>query len=242
MLDNMENMKILSVLHITSKPFSKEESRKVSCLSIRVCGTVRYTFDNREIVVNSGEMIFLPKGSRYVFEKISDEDTVATIISIEGDFGEATPAVYSVKNFYGAGNVMYHFADMWNFGTQSQRFQCISLLYSLLSYISGQEALCYHYKKRFGVIEPAVTYLNKHIYDSELQIDKLHLLCGISHTYFRKVFISRFGSSPKNYVVIKRLSYAKTVIDSGEFTTVKELAQMAGYNDPLYFGKIFKKH
>ena len=37
-------------------------------------------------------------------------------------------------------------------------------------------------------------------------------------------------------------SYAKAIIESGEFSTIKELAQMVGYNDSLYFGKIFKQH
>jgi len=31
-------------------------------------------------------------------------------------------------------------------------------------------------------------------------------------------------------------------VGSGEFTTVKELASMVGYKDPLYFGKVFKQH
>ncbi len=242
MFADMENLKILSVLHKTSKPFAKVESRKASAFSIRVCGAIKYSFDDREIVVNEGEMIFLPKGSCYEYKKVSEEDTVGTIINIEGEFGEIRPFVWSVKDFYDIDYIMYHMADMWKFGSQSQRYQCLSLLYGLLSYISNADELQYLGKKKFSVIEPAVSYLQKHIYDCELQIDKLHLLCGVSHTYFRKIFIARFGTCPKNYVVSKRLSYAKTIIDSGEFNTVKELAQMAGYKDPLYFGKAFKKH
>ena len=73
-------------------------------------------------------------------------------------------------------------------------------------------------------------------------MDELHKLCGVSNAYFRRIFIARFGMSPKKYVVGKRLSYAKSIIDSGEFSTVKELALLVGYKDPLYFGKVFKKH
>ena len=73
-------------------------------------------------------------------------------------------------------------------------------------------------------------------------MDELHQLCSISHTYFRKIFVSKFGVSPKNYVVTKRLSYAKSIIDSGEFSTVKELSLTVGYKDPLYFGKVSKQH
>lgn len=242
MFEHIENLKVLSALHQTSKPCGMVESRKAYSFSFRVQGAVQYFFEDKNIVVNEGEMIFLPKGSRYEYKKVSEEDTVGTIINMEGDFGEVHPACYSVKDFYDADYIMYHFADLWKFGNQSQKYKCLSLVYSLLSYISNLELLQYQDKKKFNVIEPAVTYLQHHIYDCDLKIDELHRLCSISDTYFRKIFIARFGMCPKNYVIGKRVSYAKSIIDSGEFNTVKELALMVGYKDSLYFGKVFKQH
>ena len=40
----------------------------------------------------------------------------------------------------------------------------------------------------------------------------------------------------------KRVAHAKSIIDSGDFVSVKELALTVGYKDPLYFGKVFKMH
>ena len=48
------------------------------------------------------------------------------------------------------------------------------------------------------------------------------------------------GLNPKEYVVEKRLSHAKVIIESGEMDTVKQLALSVGYDDPLYFSKAFK--
>ncbi len=242
MFNNIENLKIISVLHQTSKPYGKVESRKAYSFSIRARGSVQYTFDDRTITVNEGEMLFFPKGSRYEYKKLSEEDTVGTIINIDGDFGETSPSWYSIKDFYGADYIMYHFADLWKFGTQSQKYECLSLMYGLLAYVSNIEAQMYQDKKKSDVIEPAAVYLQSHIYDCDLKIDELHRLCGVSDTYFRKLFIARFGTPPKSYVLGKRISYAKSIIDSGEFNTVKELALTVGYKDPLYFGKVFKQH
>ncbi len=242
MFENIENLKILSVLHKKSNASGRMTSRPAHSFSVRVSGSMQYVFDDKTILVNKGEMMFLPKGSRYEYKKASEEDTVATIINMEGDFGDVSPVCFPIKDFFDADCISYHFADMWKFGNQSQKYQCISLMYSLLSYISNLEALEYQDKKKFDVIEPAVSYLKKHIYDCDLKIDELHRLCGVSNTYFRKIFIARFGLSPKNYVIGKRLSYAKSIIDSGEFSTVKELSLMVGYKDPLYFGKSFKQH
>ena len=242
MFNNIENLKIISVLHHTTKPHGKVESRKAYSFIIRVRGSMQYFFEDRTLILNEGEMIFLPRGCSYEYKKVSDEDAIATIINIDGDFGDMGVSCYSIKDFYDANYIMYHFADLWNFGAQSQKYHCMSLLYGLLAYVTGQESLKYQEKKKLDLIEPAVIYLQRHIYDDSLKIDELHCLCGISDTYFRKLFIARFGTSPKNYVINKRLALAKSIIDGGEFNTVKALALAVGYNDPLYFGKVFRQH
>lgn len=242
MFENVENLNVVSVVHKKSKPCGKVESRRAYSFSIRVCGSVQYCFDDKTILVNEGEMIFLPKGSRYEYKIVSEEESVGTIINLEGDFGDISPSCYSIKDFYDSDCIMYHFADLWKFGSQSQKYQCLSLLYGLLAYVSNLDCLQYEDKKKINRIETAMNYLQHHIYDCDLKIDELHRLCGISHTYFRKIFIAKFGVSPKKYVINKRISYAKSIIDSGEFSTVKELALLVGYKDPLYFGKVFKQH
>jgi len=242
MLDNIENLKIISVFHKKINPHGKIESRNYHTFIIRVSGCVQYTFDDKTMLSLPGEMIYLPKGSKYDYKKLSEELPVATIINLDGDFGQAQACRYSIKDFHDADNIIYHLADMWKFGSQSQKYKCLSLLYDLLAYISNLDSLEYGDKKKFHVIEPAVSYLQRHIYNCDLKIDTLHRLCGISNTYFRKLFIARFGTSPKNYVINKRTSYAKSIIDSGELVTVKELALTVGYKDPLYFGKVFKRH
>lgn len=47
--------------------------------------------------------------------------------------------------------------------------------------------------------------------------------------------------SPKEYVVTQRISHARFIIESGDFDSIAEVAQLVGYNDPLYFSKAFKK-
>jgi len=242
MLNNIENLKIICVLHHMTKPYGKVESRKANTFIIRVRGSMQYFFEDRTLTLNQGEMIFLPKGCSYEYKKVSEGDAIATIINMEGDFGDMGVSCYSIKDFYNAEYIMHNFADLWKFGSQSQKYECFALLYSLIAYVSNLEELKYQDKKKQSVIEPALAYLQRHIYDSDLKIDELHHLCGVSDTYFRKIFIARFGTSPKNYVLGKRISYAKSIIDSGEFSTVRELALMVGYKDPLYFGKVFKQH
>lgn len=79
------------------------------------------------------------------------------------------------------------------------------------------------------------------MYDCSLNIHKLHNLCDISDTYFRQIFVSKFGTTPQKYITSRRLSHAKSIIDSGDFHTISEVAASVGFSDPLYFSKVFKK-
>ena len=46
--------------------------------------------------------------------------------------------------------------------------------------------------------------------------------------------------TPKQYLVTERILYAKSIIESGDYGSIKEVSEMVGYNDPLYFSKAFK--
>lgn len=242
MFEGVKNLEITSVITKVSSRIGKIDERRVHTFNIRLSGAMEYDFGDKKILVKEGEMIFLPKGSTYINRVVSEEDSACTIINMQGDFGEVLPIRYSLQNFQHIDSFSSNFTDLWNFGNASEKYICISQIYDLLSYICNYESLKYPDKKKFKIIEPAVEYLKKHIYDTNLKIDKLYQLCGISHTYLSKIFLLEFGMSPKEYVIKRRMNHAKVIIDSGEMDSVRQLALSVGYTDPLYFSKVFKSH
>lgn len=242
MFDNIENLKIVSTLHKACKPYSKIENRKTNSFIIRVTGSVLYNFYDNTIHINSGDMIFLPKGITYEYRTLCDEPSIYTSINFDGDFFIGSePKAYSLDSFYEADYISHHFADSWNLGNTAEKYNCLSVFYSLLSYICAIENSSYSEKIKFKMIEPAINYLKEHIYDCSLKSHKLHELCGISNTYFRQIFVLRFGTTPQKYIISSRLSHAKSIIDSGDFNSIGEVSSSVGFNDPLYFSKLFKK-
>jgi AraC-like DNA-binding protein len=124
----------------------------------------------------------------------------------------------------------------------SDKYKCLSVLYDLLSYVSRLDGRDRSKNRKFALIEPALEYLKSHIYSPALRIEKLHKLSGISDTYFRQIFTERFGVSPQQYVLTLRIRHAHSIIESGDFDTVAEVAETVGYTDPLYFSKAYKKY
>lgn len=64
------------------------------------------------------------------------------------------------------------------------------------------------------------------------------------YDYLRKRFKQEVGLTPREYLTELRMKKARTML-AGTFSrefTVNEVAQQCGFEDPLYFSRIFKKH
>ncbi len=240
-IDFTDDVKIISSVHKPSKPYGKIENRLAHGFIFRLKGSAEYFFEGKRVELKSGEFIFLPKGESYEYTVEDNENSLYTSINFQATLTDPSVRVYSFDSFHNAAHIAQTFSEIWNFGSESDKYKCLSLLYDLLSHMVALENLDSDDKRKHRLIEPAVAYLKRHAYDSDLKIEKLHSLCGISDTYFRRIFTSKFGMSPRAYLQNERVSYAKSLIESGDYETVAEVSEAVGYNDPLYFSKAFKK-
>lgn len=242
MFKDIENLKIITITSGTAKHnHTFVQKRKYNSFILRLSGCTRYSFDGFHVDLHPGEIVFLPKGSQYEFNVLTDEPCNYISISFDADTEGAVPASYSFDGYQDADEFINDLYSLWNFGNKSEKYRCYSIFYNLLSYLEELENQDYVDKGKFSIISPAVSYLKSHIYDCDLNIEKLHNLCGISGTYFRDIFESHYGTSPQKYISSKRLSHAKAVIDSGDYSSISEISVSVGYSDPLYFSRAFKK-
>lgn len=236
-----DDVKIVSSFHKNSNPYGKIESRLTHGFIFRTQGKAEYFINGKRIQVNAGEAIFLPKGSAYEYRTEQISGTLYTSINFEANFENPKISVYPTNDFYGTSYITDSFSELWKFGTKADKFKCLSIFYDFLAYVMRLDTLKEEDKTKHNIIEKAIEYLKKNIYSSDLKIANLHSICGISDTYFRKIFKERFNMSPQKYVLYERIAHAKSILESGDFYTVREVALSVGYNDALYFSKAFKK-
>lgn len=241
MINNMENIKILSILKSASVSKKATVHRDVNIFLIRLSGFVRYTFKDKSFDITAGNVIFIPKDSDYVFTKLSDLPCEYISIRFESDTKLPTPSVYSIQEFEQIDELINNLETWWKFGGKSEHYKCYSVFYSFLSYIETRKNVSEFDKKKLSIISPAISYLREHIYDCELKVGALNQICGISNVYFNKIFQDNYGTNPQSFVSSKRLIHAKTIIDSGDYNSISGIAELVGYNDPLYFSRAFKK-
>lgn len=90
------------------------------------------------------------------------------------------------------------------------------------------------------VIDAGLIYMNEH-YDREISLGELAGLCHISPQHFCRVFRQETGMRPMEYLTQKRLLEAKVLLCQTN-KSIAEISRQTGYEDPAYFGTVFKKH
>ncbi len=238
MFGYVEDAKIISSFQKASKLHAVVESRASHAFIFRLTGEAKYYFDGKTLTVREGEVAFLPKGARY---ECTTKDSIYMSINFSAAMENPKIFSFSLESFHGTNYAIESFTELWNFGGDEGKYKCLSIFYDLLSYIARLENMKKIEKKKYRLIEPAIEYLKANVYSPTLRIDKLHALCGISDTYLRRIFKERFQTTPQEYVLTTRLTHAKSILDSGDYESIKEVSELVGYTDPLYFSKAFRK-
>ncbi len=75
---------------------------------------------------------------------------------------------------------------------------------------------------------------------SNLKLEQLAKLCNLSLSSFKREFKKEFEDSPTNYINEKRLEKAKELLSTTDLP-ISEVAYETGFQDSLYFTRLFKK-
>ena len=241
MFENIENLKIHSILKSKSKNKRASIHRDRNIFIIRITGCTQYEFKTKSFDIHPGEVIFIPKDENYMFSKLTDEECKYLSIRFDAKLTNAEPTAYSITEFEQFEELINKMEELWKFGNKAEHYKCYSIFYNFLSYIESRERMTDYDKKKLKILSPAITYIKKNIYNCELKVGELNKLCGISNVYFNKIFNDNFRTTPHKFISTKRLIHAKSILDSGDFESISEVAQSVGYSDPLYFSRAFKR-
>jgi len=84
-------------------------------------------------------------------------------------------------------------------------------------------------------------YIDEHFAESSLSVTEIADNMQISTSYMQAYFKKHKNTTLTKYITQKRVDYAKQMLLNTNLT-ISTIAVKAGFTDPLYFGKIFKKN
>ena len=88
-------------------------------------------------------------------------------------------------------------------------------------------------------IDKATAYFNEH-YSENISVDKYAEKNHYSVSWFIRNFRQYTGSTPMQYILSKRILNAEILLQDPTYN-VTDVSRIVGYDNPLYFSRIFKK-
>lgn len=88
-------------------------------------------------------------------------------------------------------------------------------------------------------VDLAITYFNEN-YNQDISIEKYAASRHMSTCWFIRSFKQFTGVTPMQYILSVRISNAQSLLEETEYN-ITEIGNIVGYENPLYFSRIFKK-
>ena len=231
--------KILSVIQMGwQRVNARAGYRPFHTLSYRLAGSANFFFDEQAPMrVEEGEIVFIPAGMD--FEKHANEGHIIAIHFVSDSDLPKETLRFSPKNSSFFRTEFQQLHTVWSKRNPGYEYESKILLYRILlkmeqEWASGKNAASSH------TLNTALTYIHDHFADASLSVESLASMCGMSDTYFRKLFVAEHGITPQRYIIGLRLTTATELLQSGYYT-VDEIASRCGFNNINYFSTFIKK-
>ncbi len=234
-----ESYHILSVMELQWNPRrAYTRGRGFHALSFRVEGDVVFEHDKQYYPVSTDQIAFVPKDFDYTMHARTREHVFVVHFEIQPDipmeftsFTPADPAYYREQ--------MKLLHRVWKRKQTGYQYAAASIFYGILEHLAKENAQKEN-PIATGKLSETLEYIHRHYADPGLNVTALAELYGASTTYFRRIFKQTCGKLPLQYIHDLRLKRAEELMRSGYYT-IAEAAYAAGFTDPKYFSRFFKK-
>ena len=242
--DKFSISSIERIVYVSAEEY-KEKTTKFSHrftqneLIYHLSGEATVFFNGKVLQTRKGHIRFLPQGE--VTEYIVDRQVHGECIDIvfRTDVPLCTEAIILKPEENKDIEAMFRKAfSVWSAKGDGYYLKCMALIYNIIAEIQQQS---YYPKNNLAKIEPAVKYISENYTSSEINIPYLAFLSGISESYMKRLFLKKYGITPKKYITKLRLEYAVELLSSNMFS-IGRIAEMTGYDNVYYFSKVFKEN
>lgn len=205
------------------------ENRDCYGLSFCTCGQITYRMNGKEFVSRPGFAVILPFGGTY---------------TLHGD----AEGLFPLLDFDCQGLNIHEIIIL----PLTRESECIALFEQIKKdHLSGAHMKVY--QNFYALLELVMSqqettrpplakisrYMENHFTDPSISNSSLAAMLGVSEVYFRKLFLSHFGVTPKQYILNLRIQKAKQLLTDTPYT-VTAIAELCGFGSLYHFCRAFK--
>ncbi|NLY69488.1 MAG: AraC family transcriptional regulator [Clostridiales bacterium] len=203
-------------------------------------GSGTLTVGSEKIPFRPGTIVCQPPGVPHSERSAKGYCNVHFCLKVMGGpVNEGAPSVFSdneSSDFYKVLMLLYkefHMAP----GNRSRLVDSLlDVLHEyILSWSSG--------KRKNPYVEQFEDAVISNLANNNFRLDDALAAIPLSRDHFRRLFKAETGRTPLEYLTEKRISHAMQLMESGlaSSITIKEIATLAGFDDPYYFSRVFRK-
>lgn len=213
-------------------------------------GKAHFHFDDKEEIVTAGHMVLYRPKEPQKYEYYGDDQTEVYWVHFTG--GNVTNILrsYGLSNdkkvFFCGSGLEYSsiFRNMINeLQICNEHYPEMLEMYLRQLFIILQRSFLSSLKSEntrvVEEIDKATIYFSEH-YNENISIDEYAENNHVSVSWFIRNFKQYTGFTPMQYILSKRIYNAEILLQNPSHN-VTEIANMIGYENPLYFSRIFKK-
>lgn len=228
-----------------------KDGRNFSGFVCPLSGSALYRpYGGEPFTVSSGEIVYLPKMSRYTVEggeKGFTHYTVNFLLSSQGNdprpalsslFGDV-PVKVSADNFDSFRTIFSKAVATFGTNTPGVTLLMKAQIFELIHMFFMQALRTRAGNNEYEVIEKAREYIDEN-YSAEICAKELSAMCNMSETSLRRKFREYIGQPPLDYQIGLRIRKARELLLERRYN-VSEVGRMVGFEDINYFSRIFKK-
>ncbi|MBU5592685.1 AraC family transcriptional regulator [Clostridium sp. MSJ-4] len=209
-------------------------------------GKVEFTFDGTPYVFTPGKVIHGGAKMKLAEKKNNNTSWEYLLVHYQicgPDSDKLSPSSSHFELQVGYSLRLYDLLErLWKISFQSgsiPAFQTKVLFYNVLEEVFA----CARNQDNGNsktLFDQVSAYIHEH-YSESLAISMLSEQNGVSRNRLAYVFSKYSGMGPGDYLLSYRLNRAKEMLLVENMTTIQEISQAVGFNDPFYFSRAFKK-
>lgn len=204
-------------------------------------GEAEYRMGSGEILLlQPGDCLYVPRGTVYITRCKGAEDFVHMTVNFDILEDGQLFSVPTRLRFHAPTRFEQLFSTLvrhWTTRHPYYRERCIGILYEM-AYLILRETSATP-RQYLEKLQPARDYLDAHFCE-DFPMEQLPGICGLSATYFHRLFRRVFHETPAEYRTRLRMAKATDLLLSGVYT-IEQCGALCGYGDPAYFSRMFRK-
>ena len=237
--------KLLYVAEGERAPFFKKlevHGRKADAFVFVRGGTCRYTFsDGTVFTAVPGDVFFLPKGSEYEMQHFAEPFSYVFFDFLFDTEDCLTADRYAVRNPTETASLFESLLRAYVNYPEKTFCRAMELTYQIYqSVLTARDGVYLSLPIRQKMVR-AQEYIDNHFSERDLTVRSLAAACGISETYFRRMFQSVFGVSPNRQITAVRLTRAARMLCDCPELSAERISEICGFCSPQYMNTLFRK-